>query len=62
MLIVGLNHTLYVSLEEQRGRQAEGRGQRGGKGGLLALLHYFRDHWSVLMGRLMEFIDGFMRN
>lgn len=35
MLIVGLNHTLYVSpLEGQRG-QAEG--SAGGKGGLLAL-------------------------
>ena len=28
MLIVGLNHTLYVSLEEQRGRQRAARGKR----------------------------------
>jgi hypothetical protein len=37
MLIVGLNHTLYVSLERQRARAADTR-QRGGKGGLLCLI------------------------
>lgn len=55
MLIVGLNHTLYVSLEEQRGRQRAARG----KGGLLAL---FQGQLECFDGNLMEFIDGFRGN
>lgn len=47
MLIVGLNHTLYVSPERQRGR-----GSAGEKVGsaAAAVIIASRDHWSVFDG------------
>ena len=56
MLIVGLNHTLYVSLEGQRG-QAEG--SAGEKVGCFAL---FQGPLECFDGNLMGLIDGLMGN